>query len=108
MTLTKDQTSLLLYVEACVVDDRGYLDSRKMNADDFALLRDFIESGVVKEHPDVLPSGRVPRAVIEGRVAAGTTLARYKTTRVVLTDEGWRLAHEARRARGERAAEARP
>ena len=34
--LTKAQKNLILYIEACVVDDSGLLDAKRMNVEDLA------------------------------------------------------------------------
>ncbi|MDP1712925.1 MAG: hypothetical protein Q8K86_10775 [Candidatus Nanopelagicaceae bacterium] len=46
--LTKDQKSLLLYFETCLVDNHGMVDSAKMNDDDHKIVADWQMKGYVQ------------------------------------------------------------
>lgn len=85
--LTRDQQSIILYVEARCVDHDGLLRGAQLNADDHVNLQAFQESG----H---LTYGRVPAAMLSK--LDGTT--HWAT----LTDRGWALAHELRKGRADR------
>jgi hypothetical protein len=85
--MTKDERSLLLYLETRAVDRGGLVQTPQMNADDFAILETWKASGFVE-------FGRLTRASIEK--------LRGSTHWVRLSEEAWKLAHEERRARCER------
>lgn len=84
---TKDEKSLLLYLETCVVDDQGLIDSRKMNIDDWRKLELWTESRYVQ-------SGRVASAWIKS--------PGIKNHWVVLSDLAWRHVGELRREKADR------
>jgi len=46
--LSRQQLSLLLYLETCAVDHTGLVDQRKMNAADFRKANEWNKSGFVK------------------------------------------------------------
>lgn len=85
--MTKDERSLLLYLETRAVDHGGLVTTPQMNADDFAILDRWKESGFMQ-------FGRLTVASIEK--------LRGATHWVRLSEAAWKLAHEARRARCER------
>lgn len=84
---SKDDKSMLLYAETCVVDHGGLLEGQRMNGADLKALLKF-------EHDGLARSGRIPAAL----------LGEYKGTRkpthwIKLTPFGWAVAHELRRWR---------
>lgn len=86
--LTKDERSLLLYLESVSVDNRGCVDTRKMNTADGEILERWAEE----------------RFVECGRIAAHS-LDKAPPNRcwwVTLSQPAWRAAHQERRARAER------
>jgi len=83
-TITRDQRSILLYVETCAVDHGGLLEGIRMNADDHTAMAQLQHAGILKH-------GRVP-----GRLLG--TFQRNVTHWCDLTDAGWELAHQLRRA----------
>lgn len=85
--MTRDERSCLVYVESCAVDCGGMLTGERMNADDHAALKRFAEDGL-------LTSGRIPACLL-GKGPRGLTHW------AKLTDAGWSLAHQLRRARAE-------
>lgn len=85
--LTRDQKSIILYVEARCVDHDGLLRGEQMNSDDHANLKAFQESG----H---LTYGRVPAMMLPQ--------LRGQTHWATLNDAGWELAHSLRKERGGR------
>lgn len=90
MTLTlenisRDQRSILMYAETCAVDYGGLLEGSKMNAADLAALSTLIDGGI-------LTFGRIP-----GRLVG--TFRRPITHWCELTEAGWALSHQLRRAR---------
>lgn len=85
--MTKEERSLLLYLETRAVDHGGLVTTPQMNADDFAILDRWNESGFME-------FGRLTRASIE-KLCGSTHWVR-------LSETAWKLAHEERRARCER------
>ena len=83
--LTKEERSLLLYLETRAVDYGGTVDARHMNQDDF----------------DTLDVWKKKKLVDFGRLASEcrTPTRQYWVT---FTDEAWALAHQERRARNTR------
>lgn len=55
MELSREEKSLLLYLESCMVDNRGRMDSRKINDEDEHILIHWREIGFIdfgRIHPD--------------------------------------------------------
>ena len=46
--MSKDERSLLLYLETCAVDHAGLVDIRHMNSDDIELANKWSDSGFIK------------------------------------------------------------
>lgn len=88
--LTKDQKSMLTYIETCVVDHGGTLEAARMNAADHEAMKD-LKSLKLIDH------GRMPSEFL--RVHGARKCAHW----AVLTDAGWEVAHKLRRERAERA-----
>lgn len=89
-TLTKDQRSIIVYAESCLVDRGGLLEARKMNKEDFDNLHMYEREGF-------LSHGRIPFSVmqsLEGRDWSPTHWITFK-------DKAWELAHALRRFRAE-------
>lgn len=82
---TKDEKSLLLYLESRAVDYGGAVDSSHMNAEDFQLARRWNDSGFIR-------FGRIYSKDVTGNL----------TNWVILSDEAWAEAHAERRARNAR------
>jgi hypothetical protein len=80
--LTKEERSLLLYLETRAVDYGGTVDARHMNQDDFATLD-------VWKKEKIVDFGRLARECC-------TPTRQYWVT---FSEEAWALAHEERRAR---------
>ena len=87
--MSKDERSLLLYLETCAVDHGGLVDSRRMNGDDFKKAREWSEYHFID-------FGRVLYADIESR---GTN---HFTHWVDMSLHAFVLAHRERVARAER------
>ena len=85
MDLSKDQRTLLLYLETCVVDHAGRVNGQHMNDGDFAQAAQWDREGFVGF----------------GRVAS-ECVNQYGAHWVEFTDESWAAAHAERRARAER------
>ncbi len=83
--LTRDEISLLLYLETRAVDHGGLIDHRQMNTEDFANARRWNELGFIE-------FGRVYSKHIEGNLSNW----------VHLSDEAFALAHVLRRQRAQR------
>ncbi len=94
--MTKDERSLLLFLETCVVDQGGLVDTRHMNDDDRRIVGVWKVCGRVD-------FGRVCFEDLE-RLQTG---AHQMSHWVELTDEMFALAHEERRVRSARMSEAR-
>ena len=85
-TMTKEERSLLLYLESRCVDNDGDVDTRKMNKDDMVL--------AVRWHGH----GFIEWSRFKFNDIPGPGL----THRVSLSDDAWALAHAERRARAAR------
>lgn len=83
--MTKEETSLLLYLETRVVDDGGAVDVRRMNEEDFEIATRWNTEGFI-QFGKINPPFKHP----------GTTHW------VKLSDEAWVAAHIERLARAER------
>lgn len=91
-TLSRDEASLLLYAETCLVDHGGLLTGDRMNAADLAALGKFKAAGI-------LDFGRIPARLLGSLpTAPGTKLTHW----VTFHDEAWDAAHALRRARADR------
>lgn len=85
MDLTKDQRTLLLYLETCAVDHAGRVNGQHMNDDDFKQAAEWDRDGFVRF----------------GRVAS-ECITDHGGHWVEFTDESWAAAHAERRARADR------
>lgn len=92
--LTKDQRSLILYLETCAVDFGGSVDLAHMNADDQAQAQRWAEEGLICWTR--IKHGEWPKQN-----------GRYRTHYVQFSDVAWNLAHAERRARSKRLDEKR-
>lgn len=92
--MTKDERSLLLYLESRAVDNAGRVDTLRMNHDDNKILERWTSTGFVE-------SGRICFADVRG------SQTRQESAWVKLSDEAFRLAHAERKARALRLWEAR-
>ncbi len=91
--MTKDEISVLLYFETCLVDRRGGFSSAQMNKEDFAIAKKWRKEGFID-------FGRIPAKDLR-RQRVGSPF-RTSTNWVVFTAEAWRLAHRARQAKAEK------
>jgi hypothetical protein len=87
--MTKDEKSLLLFLETQATDYGGRVDVRHMNEDDMNIADKWNKDGFLK-------FGRIRFKDIR---QAGT---RHSTHWVVLSDKAWKDAHEERKARAKR------
>ena len=85
--MTKDELSLLLYLESCSVDQSGKLNHARMNDADRDILKRW-------ETDRYIAFGRIPFQKIIDRGALGTD-----TMWVLLSEKAWADAHAERRAR---------
>lgn len=90
--LTKDEQSILLYIETRAVDYRGRLDSRQMSLEDYTILKRWYKEGFVF-------FSRIKMTDMD----ISQTPQRYWTDFVILSPEAWQLAHETRMAKAKRA-----
>lgn len=84
--MTRDELSLLLYLETCAVDFGGAVDARRMNKEDFDTAAQWAREGFIE-------FGRICAADIK------TTGPQQRTQWVRLSDAAWTQAHAERRAR---------
>lgn len=85
MELTKNQRTLLLYLETRLVDHGGRVAGEHMNAEDAEQAKAWNESGYIGY----------------GRIAS-EHCNRYGALWVTFSDQAWEDAHRERRARAER------
>lgn len=84
MELTKDDRSLLLYLESRAVDNSGAVHTQHMNADDMAIAEKWNADGFVSF----------------GRIASEyLPLPSGSTHWCVLSEAAWQAAHDERQAR---------
>lgn len=85
-TMTKDERSMLVYAETCVVDYSGLLEGQRMNRADMEALKKFKAAGL-------LDYGRIPAALLDRSYG--------KTHWVTFNESAWTLAHQLRRVRAQ-------
>ena len=88
---TKDEESLLLYLETCAVDSFGKVKSIHMNQDDFKLAEEWHKSGFIK-------FGRMLSTEIKRDSVRGYEYTHY----VILSDDAWREVAKLRMERAKR------
>jgi len=91
--MSKDQKSLLLYFETCLVDSFGRVEGQKMNNLDLKLAEEFAKSNLIE-------FGRLSFKAIQK--LRGDPRGHIYTHYVRFTDKAWELAHKFRRERSER------
>jgi len=84
--MSKDEQSLLLYLEARVVDNSGSLDTRHTNDSDRKILEFWAENGFIKY----------------GRITFKDATRIHATNWCQFSPEAWDLAHQERRDRAKR------
>lgn len=96
--MSRDELSLLLYLESCAVDHGGKVEARRMNEDEFAIADGWKTAGFIL-------FGRMKAAeILKERKKH---IARQATNWVVLSEAAWAAAHAERRARCVRTMEVR-
>lgn len=90
--MSKEELSLLIFLESCHVDYGGPVNAKSMNADDFSIAKRWNDEGFIEF----------------GRIWSGD-LERYypKSHWVVLSGRAMDLAHGERKERGKRMIEER-
>jgi len=83
--MTKNERSLLLYLETRAVDYGGIVDTRHMNQDDMEIAKEWNKKGF-------MGFGRI---VMKYHSHEGTHWCKF-------SDEAWKLAHQERKNRNER------
>lgn len=94
--MSRNDKSLLLYLETCAVDYGGLVEARRMNAEDVVTMEQWNESGFVV-------SGRVSSADLR----LWENHNRRPTQWCELSGQAWQAAHTERRARCQRLMEKR-
>jgi hypothetical protein len=89
--MSRDERSLLLFLETCAVDNGGKVDTRHMNSEDLELAKTWGEEGFIE-------FGRIKMHDIKYN----------KTHWVILSDDAWELTHKERRNRCKRIMENEP
>jgi hypothetical protein len=84
--MSKDERSLLLYIESCAVDYAGLVHSLKINEADYTLLKEWDASGFISWSRITFKSLQL-------------LSDKHRTTFVRLSEEAWILAHQERRNR---------
>lgn len=87
-TLTRDEKSILLYAETCVVDGSGLMAGARMNEADIAALKKFKAEGV-------LDFGRIPFHTVGTLIQPAVKLTHW----VTFHEPAWQMAHALRRQR---------
>ena len=82
--LSRDEQSILLYMECCLVDQGGILEGVRMNSDDHANIAKFKAAGLID-------SGRVPARLLSKQPGS--------TNWVTFTPEAWTLVSQLRQIR---------
>lgn len=88
--MTKDEKSLLLYFESCLVNNRGQVQSVRMNIMDFGIAEKL-------DHEKLIKFDRIPFKEIEKQNSLPA-----RTHWVQFTDKAWEIVHKLRRQRAER------
>jgi len=83
--MTREERSLLLFLESCATDFGGKVDVRRMNDDDSKILKEWVNSKFIQY-------GRISMVCIEKSNDK-------KSCWVNLSNEAWELVHQERRAR---------
>jgi len=83
--LDEEDLSLLLFLETCLVDGNGKVDTQYMSEDDFKRAEVMQDAGIIKF----------------GRIKSKSIIDR-KTHFTEFSDEAWAFAHKARRQRSDR------
>jgi hypothetical protein len=95
--MSKDERSLLLYIESCATDYAGLVHAQRINDDDRKTLARWNKDGFISY-------SRLSFASIEKLGPAN----RGNTSLVRLSEDAWKLAHEERRARNLRMSSKEP
>lgn len=91
MNTTKDERSLLLFLETQIVDHCGQVASDSMNESDREIAKRWAKDGLIA-------FGRRRADEITGERGRGSRRAHW----VQFSDKAWTIAHQLRRERGER------
>ena len=84
---TREERSLILYLESCIVDNGGTIECIRMNEEDFKIAERWHEEGLIQFRPlsfDEIERHSGPRKA---------------THRVAFSEAAWTAAHHARRMR---------
>ena len=91
--LSKDEESILLYLETCLVDNNGRMEEKRMKEVDFRIMETWKMAGLIDY-------SRLPFKEIEK--LRKMTSSREYTHWVLFTDKAWELAHQHRKIKSER------
>ena len=93
--LSKDERSLLLYIESCAVDQGGLVHNLRINA----------------EKRDILERWNKDKFIFFSRITTASLKIlrnKHQTGQVFLSENAWELAHKERRARNLRMLSTKP
>ena len=91
---TKDEKTLLLYFETCLVDAYGRAETRYMNKEDIEIAKKLTEAGLIE-------FGRLSMKAIE-KLRRLHGYGKVYTHWVRFSDKAWELAHKWRKERSDR------
>ena len=89
--MTRDDETLLMFLETQIVDHCGLVASDSMNKQDYEIAKKWDKDGLIA-------FGRRPAADMAGKRGRGSRRAHW----VKFSDGAWTIAHRLRRERGER------
>jgi|GEM_PF-1339782 len=93
LTLGRRSTSLLLYLETCLVDQYGRIEVRRINEEEITIIKQWITEGFVE-------FGRLRMKAIQK--LRGNPNGKIYSHWVRFSDAAWRIAHKLRRQRSDR------
>lgn len=93
-TMTRDERSLLTFLETCLVDKRGKVRTVHMNQDDMEIAKGWDKKGFIQFK-------RLPASEVFAEKNQRSPLPTF-THWVRFSDKAWALAHQERRARAVR------
>jgi hypothetical protein len=93
-TYTREEKSLVLFFETCLVDGMGRVASAHMNAEDLQIAENLAKEGLIE-------FGRLNFKTVSKFHKPRPSFSRQYTHWVRFTDKAWQLTHQWRRERSE-------
>jgi len=91
MELTKDEANILLYLETCMVDHRGFIQPKRMNNTDWTIMERWKKEKLID----------FGRRAYEDITRYPISVGGARTHWVQFTEKAWTLAHRYRQERAE-------